>query len=62
VLKEKHAEGAFHDAGYTVARILSGPPLVRQPSAYPAKTGCQFLECFPAHAPILARILDSLNP
>jgi hypothetical protein len=54
VLKEKHAEGAFDDVGYSVPRIVSGPPLVRQPAAYSAKIGNQFLEYFPTHAPILA--------
>jgi hypothetical protein len=53
VLKEKYAEGAFHDAGYPVVRVVPGSPLVRHLPAYPAKIGNQFFEYFPAHVPIL---------
>jgi hypothetical protein len=61
VLKEKYPESAFHNAGYPVAPIVPGPPVVRYLPAHPFKIVYQLLKEFPAHTPILAWFFDTLN-
>jgi hypothetical protein len=44
VLEEKHREGAFHEIGYGVPRVVSRPPGIRYLPAHLFKISSQLLK------------------